>query len=148
MLKLSKKVEYALISMIYMAEKSPEELTTARELAQHFRIPSEIMGKVLQGLARRGLIKSVQGVKGGYQLPKKLSEISLAQVIVSVDGPIQIVNCVQHDDGCECEQFDTCNIRTPMEQVQYSIYQFLDQITLNDLRHHNWQYVRIPQLQT
>ncbi|MCB0259910.1 MAG: Rrf2 family transcriptional regulator, partial [Calditrichaeota bacterium] len=65
MLKFSKKVEYALISMLYMAKREDGELTTSRELSQHFNIPQELAGKVLQSLARTGCIASVQGVKGG-----------------------------------------------------------------------------------
>ncbi len=143
MIKLSKKVEYALIAMIYMSEKDQGKLTTARELSQQFNIPSELLGKVLQHLARKGLIVSVQGVKGGYQLPRPLDQISLAEVITSVDGPIQLVNCgdpVERD----CEQFDFCNIRSPMEQIQSSLFQFLNQITLKDLQQHHWQYVGMP----
>jgi len=144
MLKLSKKVEYALISILYMGRKSAEELTTSRELAEKFNIPAEILGKVLQNLARKGLIRSVQGVKGGYRLPRSLDKISLAEVIVSVEGPIQLVKCIDHDLECDCEQFRTCNIRSPMEQVQSRLFFFFQQIKLNDLGGHHWPIVSVP----
>ena len=66
MLRFSKKVEYALIAMLYMADKDPGELTTARELSDKYDISLELMGKLLQSLTRHDLITSVQGAKGGY----------------------------------------------------------------------------------
>lgn len=134
MLKLSKKVEYALISMIYMAERRPGELTTSRELAQHFNIPQEIIGKVLQSLSRSGLITSVQGVKGGYHLAHLPEEIKLGGVIKAVDGPIRVVSCVDNSEGCDCDQMHYCNIRNPMEIIQIQLMRFFDTITLKDLQ--------------
>ena len=130
MLKFSKKVEYALISMLYMADRQEGELTTSRELSQTFNIPQELVGKVLQSLARNGCIASVQGVKGGYQLAMMPEFISLTQVIAAVEGPVRVVNCVNTPESCTCEQLAFCNIRNPMETIQFKLMQFLNSITL------------------
>ena len=134
MLKFSKKVEYALISMLYMAERIEGELTTSRELSQTFNIPQELVGKVLQSLAKSGCIISVQGVKGGYQLAQIPEMISLTQVIRAVEGPIRVVNCVNEPESCTCDQLNYCNMRNPMETIQYKLTQFLNSITLKDLQ--------------
>jgi Rrf2 family protein len=134
MLKFSKKVEYALISMLYMAEQNEGQLTTSRELAATFNIPQELAGKVLQSLAKSGCISSVQGVKGGYLLAKEPDMINLADIIVAVDGPVKVVNCVDEPDSCSCEQLSFCNMRNPMETIQDKLMNFFTSITLKDLQ--------------
>lgn len=134
MLKFSKKVEYALISMLYMAKRESGELTTSRELSEHFNIPQELAGKVLQSLARTGCIASVQGVKGGYQLASAPELINLTAVITAVDGPIKVVNCVEEPGQCGCDQLRYCNMRNPMETIQSKLIEFFNAITLKDLQ--------------
>jgi Rrf2 family protein len=134
MLKFSKKVEYALISMLYMAEQKEGQLTTSRELAETFNIPQELAGKVLQSLAKSGCISSVQGVKGGYLLAKEPDLINLADIIAAVDGPIKVVNCVDEAESCGCDQFSLCNMRNPMETIQVKMMNFLNSVTLRDIK--------------
>ncbi len=134
MLKFSKKIEYALISMLFMADREKGELTTSRELSENFNIPQELVGKVLQKLAKNGCVTSVQGVKGGYQLLLPPEMVSLSRVIRAVEGPIRIVNCVNEPESCTCDQLNYCNMRNPMETIQYKLTQFLNSITLKDLQ--------------
>ena len=70
MLKLSKKVEYGLISMMHMDSVQSGDLATARKLSEHYNIPGELLGKVLQSLAKGRLIVAAQGAKGGYRLAR------------------------------------------------------------------------------
>ena len=79
MLKLSKKVEYGLISMMHMDSVQSGELATARELSDLYNIPAELLGKVLQLLAKNRLIVSVQGAKGGYRLARGLDLVTLGR---------------------------------------------------------------------
>lgn len=140
MLKFSKKVEYALISMVHMNRHGDGQLISARELATAFNIPQEVIGKVLQRLARNGFITSVQGVKGGYQLACAASEIDIAGVITAIDGPLKVVGCVEEtEDQCSCGQFNYCNMRRPMETIQMRLTDFFAAISLED-----FQMNRIP----
>ncbi len=134
MFKISKKVEYALISLLYMADREEGELTTARELSEIFNIPQEIGGKVLQTLTRGGFISSVQGVKGGYQLAIPAERIVVTDVINAVEGPLQVVGCVIDADSCTCDQLNYCNIRNPMESIQLKLIQFFNTISIKDLQ--------------
>lgn len=133
MLRFSKKVEYALIAMLEVANHDTQELVTAKSLARQFHIPQEIMGKVLQSLAKKELLQSVQGVKGGYMLEKSLEDINLLNVVEALDGPISLIAC---SDGklCGCDQIPTCNIKTPMEMIQHELAQFFNNISLKDLK--------------
>ena len=132
MLKFNRKVEYALISLLYLSKKPPGELTNNRELAELFSIPGEILGKVLQQLAQKDVIASVRGVKGGYFLEKSLKEITVHEVISAVERPIALVDCA--DKLCECAQSSCCNIKNPMLILQEKVAQFFDNLTLKDLK--------------
>lgn len=133
MLRISKKVEYALIGLLHMAQKNGQELTTAKELANTYHIPQELMGKVLQQLARRELILSVQGVKGGYKIRQSTEQITLSLIYDVIDGPFKIVSCIHTNDRLDCEQHSFCTIRNPMEIIQNKLELFFSQLTLKDL---------------
>ncbi len=134
MLRISKKVEYALISLLHMSRKSNGHLTTARELAQTYQIPPELMGKVLQQLTKSGFIESVQGMKGGYRLNKLLDQMSLVSVFSAVDGPIKIVSCLKKSqDNPQCHQTYHCTIKSPMEIIQKKLEKIFSELSLRDI---------------
>jgi len=133
MMRISKKVEYALIGLLHMSHKKRQDLTTAKELANTYHIPQELMGKVLQQLARGQVIRSVQGVKGGYTIQKPPEQISLSVIYDIIDGPFKIVSCFHQKDRFNCEQHSFCTIRNPMEIIQNKLELFFDQLTLKDL---------------
>jgi len=133
MLRISKKTEYAIIALVDMAVNGHNSLVTAKDLSYRYNIPREILGKVLQSLAKNKLIDSHQGVKGGYQLLVPLREINIKTIIQTVDGPIQLVGCVVEDD-CNCVQIDYCNIKSPMEFIQNELTKFFNNITLQDFK--------------
>ena len=132
MLKLSKKVEYGLISMMHMDSVQNRDLATARELSDMYNIPAELLGKVLQSLAKGQLIVSAQGAKGGYRLARDLQRITLGEVVVAVEGPMHIAAC-QDDPSC-CEQYSTCNIKRPVFQVQKQLTDYMYGLPLSTFR--------------
>lgn len=136
MLKFSKKLEYALISIFEMSDRNGREPVTTKTIANRYHIPQEILGKVLQTLAKSGLITSIQGVKGGYKLNEKLSDLKILQVVETIEGPISLIAC-NAKNLCDCEQLVKCNIRTPMEMIQSELVQFFSSISLEELRNRN-----------
>src|SRR5207249_7967947 len=120
MLRLSKKSDYALIAMKHLALRGDRGSSSAREIAGLYDIPIELMAKVLQKLVRRGLLASHQGTRGGYKLARVPSEISVADVIQAIDGPVTVTACSTDDDG-QCEQFTKCNVRDPLWKVKQRI---------------------------
>ena len=133
MLKLSKKTEYAIIALMAMTNGDGDKLYTSKELSRKHNIPPELMGKVMQSLAKNNLIVSHQGVKGGYQLTGNLSNINIISVITAVEGPLQVVDCVSMEE-CDCNQLSSCNIKGPMEMIQNELFSFLGNISLKDLK--------------
>jgi Rrf2 family protein len=139
MLKFSKKVEYALIAMIDIASHQTYDLVTAKALSQQYNIPAELLGKVLQSLTRKGLLQSVQGVKGGYTITEPLEKISMLRVIEAIDGPINLTSC-SADKRCVCEQLLHCNIRNPMEIIRSELSQFFSGISLQTIKNQQKPY--------
>jgi len=137
MIRFSKKVEYALMTMLYMSKKKHANLITARELSQRFNIPTEILGKVLQSLARNGLITSMQGTRGGYLLQQSLNDINIINVIEAVDGPIHLVNCMTPGKSRECERIKLCGIQEPLRMIQSKLNILFSSISLQDLQNHH-----------
>jgi len=133
MLKFSKKVEYAIISLLEMADIHDQSPVTARMIASKYRIPPEILGKVLQTLVRKDFLTSLQGVKGGYRLNKSLEVIDVLAVVEAVDGPISIISC-KSTDLAYCRQVLNCNIKMPMHVIQNELVQFFNSITLQELK--------------
>lgn len=132
MLKLSKKSEYGIIALKHMLNQPSGAVTKARDIAQMYNIPSEIMAKILQTLARKGVVQSAQGARGGYFLAKQPEDISLSEIIETIEGPVGIVDCVS-TPACECEQGSNCNISDPFMVIQKQFMTFLSGISLADI---------------
>jgi Rrf2 family protein len=131
MLRLSKKADYALMAMKHLAQRSDRGSSSAREIAERYDIPIELMAKVLQRLVRRGLLDSQQGTRGGYQLSRGATEISVADVIQAIDGPVTVTACSTDDQTCE--QFSRCNVRHPLQRVRERILTALGECTIAEL---------------
>ena len=131
MLRLSKKADYALIAMKHLALRGDRGSSSAREIAEQYDIPIELMAKVLQRLVRRSLLASHQGTRGGYQLTKSPRQISVADVIQAIDGPVTVTACSTED--AQCEQFAKCNVRDPLWRVRERILTALGECTIAEL---------------
>ena len=101
MLRLSKKADYALLAMRYLAARSDRGAVSAREVAEAHNIPAELLAKVLQKLVRAGLLESHQGIRGGYGLKRRAETISVAEVIQAIDGPLTVTACSEVDHSCD-----------------------------------------------
>jgi len=131
MLRLSKKADYALIAMKHLAQKHRATSTSAREIAEQYDIPIELMAKVLQRLVRNRLLVSTQGTRGGYMLGRVSSSISVADVIEAIDGPFTVTAC--STDKHDCEQYSKCSVRDPLWQIRERIAATLGTVTLADM---------------
>ena len=132
MLRLSKKADYALIAMKHLALRGDRGSSSAREIAEQYDIPIELMAKVLQRLVRRGLLASHQGTRGGYELARRPMQISVADVIQAIEGPVTVTACSTTDDG-QCDQFAKCNVRDPLWRVRERILSALGECTIAEL---------------
>ena len=128
MLRLSKKAEYALMALKDLALRPEVEAASAREIAERYGIPVEVMAKVLQRLARQHLLVSQHGTHGGYLLSRPASRISVGDAIAAIDGPVTVTVCSTADD--DCDQYATCNVRDPLWRIKDQIVQALTSYSL------------------
>ena len=131
MLRLSKKADYALIALTDLASSPSQTSSSAREIAERYDVPVELMAKILQRLAKLGMVASHHGTRGGYYLSRRASQISVADVIQSIDGPIMVTAC--SDDDESCEQYTKCNVRDPLWRLKERIVQSLAAFTISEL---------------
>ena len=132
MLRLSKKADYALIAMKHLSRLPGDGVSAcAREIAEQYDIPLELMAKVLQRLVRSGLLVSTQGTRGGYTLQRASDSISVADVIQAIDGPFTVTACSTDDH--DCEQFQKCSIRDPLWRLRERIVQALGTVSVAEL---------------
>jgi Rrf2 family protein len=131
MLRLSKKADYALIAMKHLAIRPDAVSASAREIAEQYDIPVELMAKVLQRLARRGLVTSHQGTRGGYRLAKAPSVISVADIIQAIDGPLTVTAC--STDVESCDQYAKCSVRDPLWRIRERIVSALATCSLQEV---------------
>ncbi len=132
MLKLTKKADYALMAMKHLAEHATGTSRSAKDVADAFGIPPEALAKILQRLAKAGLLHSQHGINGGYALARPAHTISAFEVIQAIDGPLFITSCVTQRG--ECDQSDRCNIREPLRKVNESIEAVLRRIKISHMR--------------
>ena len=132
MLRLSKKADYALIAMKHLAlNQGGAPSVSAREIAEQYDIPIELMAKVLQRLVRSGLLVSTQGTRGGYTLRRPSASISVADVIQAIDGPFSVTACSTENNGCE--QYSKCSVRDPLWQIRERIAAALATVSVAEL---------------
>lgn len=128
MLRFTKRADYGLMAVHYIAVHEALGAVSAKRIAEEFRIPPELLAKILQRLAKKALITSQNGPKGGYVLARRPSAITVGEVIRALEGPIRIVEC--YEEASECPQMERCNLRRPVQKIQAAISQMLDTMSL------------------
>ena len=130
MLRFTKRADYGLMAIHYIAFHQEDGAVSSKRISETFNIPHELLAKILQRLAKKGLIESYNGPRGGYVLTKAPQDMTVGQVIRALEGPINIVSCLEDLD---CPQFPRCNLRRPVQKIQASITYLLDTMTLAEL---------------
>jgi Rrf2 family transcriptional regulator, nitric oxide-sensitive transcriptional repressor len=131
MLKLNRKVEYAMIALKAMSQKAPGQLTTAKEICDTYHIPFAPTARVLQVMAQKGVLKAAQGAYGGYQITKDLSKVSVGHLYDMIEGPLKISSCSSQDHaGCDLNK--SCNLIGPIRQLNEKISDLFYTINLSE----------------
>lgn len=136
MLRLTKKADYGLMALKYLAEQglvSPGApiAQSAKDIAEAYHIPPQLLAKILQTLARAGILVSHAGANGGYSLARAASDISAFEVIRAIDGPLFITSCITIHGTCDLAGH--CTIKEPLRKVNDSITALLSDIHISDL---------------
>jgi Rrf2 family protein len=132
MLRLTKKADYGLMALKYLAEQQdPNASQSAKDIAEAYHIPPQLLAKILQTLAKASLLVSHAGTNGGYALARPATQISAFEVIRAIDGPLFITSCITIHGACDLTSH--CTIKEPLRKVNDSIKDLLSGITIADL---------------
>ena len=134
MLKLTKKADYGLMALKYLAEHPETPALSAKDLADTYGIPAQLLAKILQHLTKSGLLRSHAGINGGYALARDARTISAFEVIRAIDGPLFITSCFKGAKSCELTP--SCTIKEPLARVNDTIIGVLKSISIQDLAEH------------
>jgi Rrf2 family protein len=134
MLKLTKKADYGLIALKYLAEHPETPALSAKDIADAYGIPAQLLAKILQLMTKKGLLRSHAGMNGGYVLAREAREISAYEVILAIDGPFFITSCTKGAKSCELTP--SCTIKEPLARVNETIAGVLKSISIQDLAEH------------
>lgn len=129
MIKINRKVEYALMALKLMKEKGAGELTTAREVCDQFKTPFDTTAKVMQIMNASGILHSHKGVKGGYSLSRDLSDVTYMELVELIEGKSFMMDC--HEGPCDL--FHKCNISQPIKRLNDYLINIFSILTLNEL---------------
>ncbi|GAB64026.1 MAG: Rrf2 family transcriptional regulator [Candidatus Jettenia sp.] len=132
-MKLSKKSDYALRAMIYLAMNYQKGTLQIKEISAKERIPQKFLENILLTLRKVGILNSKMGLKGGYELARSPDLITLGEVIRALDGAIAPVNCVSKMAYKPCSEEVNCVIRSVMMDIRNAITDVLDTMTFADM---------------
>ncbi len=131
MIKLTKLADYAVVLMSSIAEH-PEDVHAAAEIARDTHIPAPTASKILGVMTRAGLLASHRGLKGGFSLARPPQDITVADVIRAIDGPIALTNCMEDASG-DCDILDSCRVRGYWHRINAAVKAALDGVTLAEI---------------
>ncbi|HNR04943.1 MAG: Rrf2 family transcriptional regulator [Clostridiaceae bacterium] len=129
---LSTKGRYGLKIMYELALNYGEGPMPLKEVAQRQQLSETYLEQLIAHLKKAGLVRSIRGAQGGYELIRKPEEISVGEIIRTLEGPLAPSECVM-DDEPECSKAENCVTRLIWEKIMEGINNVVDSITLNDM---------------
>jgi len=131
MLRLSRKADYALIAMQHLARMGSGASISAAEIATQYGISVSLLAKILQRLAKKGLVVAHHGASGGYSLARDAGAITALDVISAIDGPVAITSCSSARG--ECDLLASCAVRGPLEKINEVIVGALSRVSVLEM---------------
>lgn len=131
MIRLTNLADYAVILMCEMSHA--DSRLSAQDLASSTGIPVPTVSKILNLLSRGGLLQSHRGLKGGFALSKESDEISVADIIEVIDGPIALTSCSESSKSCDCGFDDVCSLRPRWQLISGAVRGALENVSLKEI---------------
>ena len=131
MLRVTKLADYGIVMLTHMANGSSAS-SKARDIARDARLPLPVVSKILKSLTRSGLLESKRGIRGGYGLARKPEQITVAEIIRALEGPIAVTECNDRIQGL-CGLQSGCPVSANWHLINDAIYQALEKITLAEM---------------
>ena len=132
MIRLTRLTDYGIVLLTHLEEKA-EDRRKAGALAECTGLPLPMASKILKRLAGAGLVRSWRGAQGGYCLARPAAEISVADVIVALDGPIAITECTDESSAGECSYESLCQVRQQWQRINTAVRSALEEVSLSEM---------------
>ena len=129
MLRISKLTDYAILVMVELTRDG--EMLSAHALAERIHVEVPTASKVLKLLSGAGLLDSFRGANGGYRVKRTAGEISVAEVIAAIEGPIAMTEC-SVEEGL-CTQEDNCELRGNWQRISLAVAEALNKVSLAEM---------------
>lgn len=132
MFKINRITDYAVVILNTMCHKDVGTLFSAADLAERTAIPLPTVSKTLKLLAKGGILKSHRGVSGGYAITRPPREITIAQILQAIEGPLALTACVEEsEDDCDAKNY--CPLSGQWETMNQGIADVLNSVTMEDM---------------
>jgi Rrf2 family transcriptional regulator, iron-sulfur cluster assembly transcription factor len=131
MMELTRKGEYAIRGVIFLAQQSPGKISLISEIADATGAPQTFLAKILQSFAKLGIVNSFRGTGGGFTLGRPPARITLREVVEAVEGPIVPNRCLIGSGHCDKDT--VCNVHPVWRKVQTQVVGILDSVSLEEL---------------
>jgi Rrf2 family protein len=131
MMELTRKGEYAIRGIVYLAGRPIDKVCLLSDIATAVDVPPTFLAKIFQQFSKMGLVKSFRGTGGGFMLGRPPEKITLLEVVEAVEGPIIPNRCV--GTPADCERSGTCNVHPVWMRVQEEVRGALAGVTLKEL---------------
>ncbi len=131
MLRITRQTDYGIVLLSLMAQSEGKQFT-ARSLAAATGLPLPMVGKILSGLSRAGVLASQRGNRGGYHLARSAENLSVAEVLTALEGPIGLTACTVADHAA-CEQEATCSVQGVWSRISRVIEEALGAVSLAEV---------------
>jgi Rrf2 family iron-sulfur cluster assembly transcriptional regulator len=141
-MQFTKAEEYGVFGVLYLAETDRSRIVPLSEISQAKDIPEKFLAKIFQSLSKNGVIRSHRGVRGGFSLAKEPTEISLKEVLETIQGPYHLMRCTEDKRACMKDPDEFCAIREVLCLAEKKLVSVFEEITLADLV--QWQKAERP----
>jgi len=131
MLHVTRKGDYAIRGMVYLAMKPMDQMSLISEMASGIDVSQALLAKIFQNFSKVGLVKSYRGVGGGFLLGRPAEEISLLEIVEAVEGPIVLNRCLLRQGTCDRDA--ECTVHPVWKEVQEKMREILGKVTLKHL---------------
>lgn len=130
-MQFTKAEEYGMLGVIYLAEKNFSTVTPLSEISEAQEIPEKFLAKIFQSLSKSGIVRSHRGVRGGFTLAKDPGQVTVKDVLESIQGPYHLLKCVHDTEACK--KSDLCALRDLLIIAEDKMVQVFEQHTLTDM---------------
>ncbi len=131
-MRSTREADYAVMTMTFLACAEPGDVVIRREIAERLSLPDKFLAKILRKLTRAGLVRSFHGVHGGYRIGKDTGEISLADIVRAIDGPVVLTRSLEGRRGV-CDLFCLCEATEAVRRVQEKVMTVLEEMSLSEM---------------